>query len=183
MADSGYAPTANVLTLMCERCRRIADLLLARGIDLMVVACNTATAVAVDELRTCWPTLPIVGVEPGSSRHPDHEKRTHRRVGHRRHAGQLRRYAALIERYALKTGPSRQWPVTAWPGRSSDTAPTPPVLDLVNRYASQVKDAGCDTAVLGCTHYPLCHRPGDKPWRGSDLDRHPATPSHAKSAA
>jgi glutamate racemase len=30
-----------------------------------VVACNTATAIAVEELRQCWPSLPIVGVEPG----------------------------------------------------------------------------------------------------------------------
>lgn len=156
VADSGYAPYGERPdAYVRERCRRIADLLLARGIDLMVVACNTATAVAVDELRTCWPTLPIVGVEPGVK--PATQITRNGRIAVLATAGTLasRRYAALIERYAQ----DRTILPVACDGLAGALerhgADTPPVLDLVNRYASQVKDAGCDTAVLGCTHYPF----------------------------
>ncbi len=41
--------------------------LLERQVKLLVVACNTATAAALDDLQTLWPDLPIIGVvEPGA---------------------------------------------------------------------------------------------------------------------
>ncbi len=44
-----------------------ARALVERGIKLLVVACNTASAVAIDELRAQWPGLPVIGVvEPGA---------------------------------------------------------------------------------------------------------------------
>ena len=45
-----------------------AGLLVQRGIKLLVVACNTASAVAIDDLRAAFPGLPVVGVvEPGAA--------------------------------------------------------------------------------------------------------------------
>ena len=38
--------------------------LLAKGCDIIVVACNTATAAAIDYLRTNYPEVPFVGLEP-----------------------------------------------------------------------------------------------------------------------
>ena len=66
IADSAHAPygerdVAHIL----ERSRRVARALIDAGAQLLVVACNTATAAAVDALRADWPALPIVGVEPG----------------------------------------------------------------------------------------------------------------------
>lgn len=46
-----------------RRAERVSSLLLLRGAKLIVVACNTATAVAIDELRKKF-SVPIVGVEP-----------------------------------------------------------------------------------------------------------------------
>ena len=44
-----------------------ADKLLEKGIKLLVIACNTATAAAMDELVAVWPDLPVIGVvEPGA---------------------------------------------------------------------------------------------------------------------
>ncbi len=43
-----------------EAVRRLVD----EGCKMIVVACNTATAAAVDTLRREWPQLPVVGLEP-----------------------------------------------------------------------------------------------------------------------
>ena len=43
---------------------RAAESLAARGIKALVVACNTATAAAIHEVRSSYPELPLVGLEP-----------------------------------------------------------------------------------------------------------------------
>ena len=44
--------------------KRIAADLIERGCEVVVVACNTATAAAIDHLRSEWPDTPFVGMEP-----------------------------------------------------------------------------------------------------------------------
>lgn len=66
LADSGHAPygerdKAHVLT----RSRVVTAYLRNQGCRAMVVACNTATAIAIDTLRAENPDLPLIGVEPG----------------------------------------------------------------------------------------------------------------------
>src|SRR5512147_2754395 len=66
VADSAHAPYGERSDdYITERTHRIASHLLAQGAGLLVIACNTATAVAVASLRARWPELPIVAVEPG----------------------------------------------------------------------------------------------------------------------
>ena len=65
IADSGYAPygerdDAHVI----ERSLKIAAYLVKQDIKALVVACNTATAAAIEALRATYPSLPIIGVEP-----------------------------------------------------------------------------------------------------------------------
>ena len=65
LADNGHAPygerdTAHVLA----RSRAVTHYLVGQNIKALVVACNTATAAAIDLLRTEHPKLPIIGVEP-----------------------------------------------------------------------------------------------------------------------
>ena len=66
VADNGHAPygerdDAHVL----KRSHAIADYLItSHGIKALVVACNTATAAAIQTLRAAYPELPIVGIEP-----------------------------------------------------------------------------------------------------------------------
>ncbi len=63
--DSLHAPYGvrepdDVLSL----CERAVELLLARGIKALVLACNTATSAAAAQLRAHYPSLPIIGIEP-----------------------------------------------------------------------------------------------------------------------
>ena len=47
-----------------RRSKEIAADLIAQGCEVVVVACNTATAAAIDTLRQTWPDTPFVGMEP-----------------------------------------------------------------------------------------------------------------------
>ncbi len=65
IADSGHAPygergNAHVI----DRSLKMTAYLVKRNIKALVVACNTATAAAIDVLRVTQPNLPIIGVEP-----------------------------------------------------------------------------------------------------------------------
>jgi len=51
-----------------EISKGIVDVLLSRGAKAIVVACNTATAVAIEPLRAAYPELPIIGIEPSQTR-------------------------------------------------------------------------------------------------------------------
>ena len=56
----GNKPPEEIIDLS----KRIAADLIGRGCDVVVVACNTATAAAIDTLRATWPDVPFVGMEP-----------------------------------------------------------------------------------------------------------------------
>lgn len=66
LADSAYAPYGERGdAFVIARSQAIADYLCqAHDIKALVVACNTATAAAIDALRTQHPQLPLVGIEP-----------------------------------------------------------------------------------------------------------------------
>ena len=65
-ADSGHAPYGERSdAFVIERCMRITQQLMAQGpVKAIVVACNTATAAAIEHLRAAYPHVPFVGVEP-----------------------------------------------------------------------------------------------------------------------
>jgi len=64
VADSGYAPYGDrPAAFVQQRARSVVEFLIGQGATSIVVACNTATAVAVDSLRSTF-TLPIVAIEP-----------------------------------------------------------------------------------------------------------------------
>ena len=65
IADSGHAPygerdDAHVLS----RSRALTAHLVQKNVRALVIACNTATAAAINQLRADYPQLPIIGVEP-----------------------------------------------------------------------------------------------------------------------
>lgn len=65
VADRAHAPYGPKSDLeILERARAVVKILKHENVDLIVVACNTATAVAIDDLRQENPELPFVGVEP-----------------------------------------------------------------------------------------------------------------------
>ncbi|MHB0987962.1 MAG: glutamate racemase [Bellilinea sp.] len=133
----------------------ITRFLLRRGAKLIVVACNTASAAALQHLRLTFPQVPFVGMEPAVK--PAAEtSRTHR-VGvlatPATFQGAL--YASVVERFASGTTIFQD----TLPGLVNEIeagrlegAETRRILEKALRpmLAEQI-----DTVVLGCTHYPL----------------------------
>jgi len=65
IADSAFAPYGNKpLEFIRQRCHDLTQFLLEQNAKAIVVACNTATAAAVDRLRQQF-TIPIIAMEPG----------------------------------------------------------------------------------------------------------------------
>ena len=126
-----------------------------QGARVIVVACNTATAVAIDELRRRWPVCPFVGVEPGVR--PAVAASRRRRVGVMATDATLRseRFRALLAREAGACSMHLQACSGLAAAIEQRDVDDPVLLDLVHRYASQLRDADVDVIALGCTHYPF----------------------------
>lgn len=128
--------------------------LLDRGIKLLVVACNTATAAALPTLVSTLP-IPVLGViEPGAQAAA---ARTRGRVGVIATEGTVKTgsYSAAIRRIK----PSIEVIESACPLFVSlaeeGWANTRVAKEVAEIYLAPLLDAGIDTLVLGCTHYPI----------------------------
>lgn len=155
VADSAFIPYGDKpAALVRERSFHIAERLIGLGAKLLVVACNTATAAAIHELRTHY-ALPIVGMEPGVKPGVSHSRS--RRVGILATAGTLRssKFATLMERYGagaevfLQPCPGLVEQIEAGALESSATRA------MLQRFLAPLLEKGVDTVVLGCTHYPF----------------------------
>ena len=155
VADSEYAPYgARSPEFILERSLHIANFLIERGIKALVVACNTATAAAVHELRECL-TIPVIAMEPGIK--PAVEITKSKVIGVLATAGTLEsaRFFSLVNRYAgdieIVTQPCAGLVerIEANDLNSTET------LNLLRSYVEPLLERGADVMVLGCTHYPF----------------------------
>lgn len=133
----------------------ITRFLLRRGAKLIVVACNTASAAALQHLRQVFPDVPFVGMEPAVK--PAAERSQTHRVGvlatPATFQGAL--YASVVERFASGTTLFQD----ACPGLVQeieagrlDGSKTRRILEMALR---PMLENNIDTVVLGCTHYPF----------------------------
>jgi glutamate racemase len=134
-----------------------ARLLASYGIDLLVVACNTASAVAIPALREALP-IPVLGVvEPGARA----AVRASRggRIGVIGTEGTVASGAYQRALQAERPGVevvARACPLFVPLVEEGWTDPADPVVrGVVARYLAPLRGAGLDALVLGCTHYPL----------------------------
>ncbi len=156
VADSGHVPYGEKSPeFIRERSRLIADFLLAQGAKALVLACNTATAAAVAELRECYPALPIVGMEPAVK--PAAAATRSGVVGVLATTGTLKsaKFAALLDRFAgdvrVITQPCPGLVECVEAGALHSNA----TRDLLRGFVEPLLVQGCDTLILGCTHYPF----------------------------
>ena len=131
-----------------------ADFLVSQGARALVVACNTATAAAVPALRERY-ALPVVGIEPAVK--PAAAATRGGIVGILATSSTLqsRRYAELLERYGSFVRVIGQ-PCPGLVERvEAGDLDGPETTSLLSHYLQPLLDAGADTVVLGCTHYPF----------------------------
>ena len=133
----------------------ITRFLRGEGVRLVVVACNTATAAALDGLRADFPDLPFVGMEPAVK--PGAAETRSGLVGVLATAGtfESQRYATLMARFArgvtLLESPCEGLVPLIEAGRLA----APETEQLLRRCLEPMLSTGVDTVVLGCTHYPF----------------------------
>ncbi|MBC7598987.1 MAG: glutamate racemase [Polaromonas sp.] len=167
IADSGHAPygerdSDHVLA----RSRAITTHLAAQGIKALVIACNTATAAAIDQLRLEHPGLPIIGVEPALK--PAALLSRTGRVGVMATRATLasarfkQLLLALADRatFILQPCDGLADAIERGLGIAQDTHNATEIIaacayhtQALGRFGPEVDEI--DTLVLGCTHYPF----------------------------
>jgi len=136
---------------------RNARFLLEEGIDLLVVACNTASAVALPALRDALP-VPVHGVVEPGARAAAAATRSGRigvigtpgTVASGAYQAALRAARPGVEVVALACPLFVPLAEEGWTDPADEV-----VRGVVARYLSPLRRSGIDTLVLGCTHYPL----------------------------
>jgi glutamate racemase len=133
----------------------ITRYLLEQGARLIVVACNTASAAALRYLRSVFPEVPFVGMEPAVKPAAEHTRS--RVVGilatPATFQGEL--YASVVERFAQgvqllqDTCPGLVKQIESGALESIETR------RILEKALQPMLDQGIDTVVLGCTHYPF----------------------------
>ena len=163
----GSKPADEVLSHALQ----ITDVLLERDVKLLVVACNSAAAAALDTLQAKL-DIPVIGViEPGL-RAAARVTRSGR-IGVIGTVGTVASgaYQRLAHEMAVEHGGEFDLTCAACPGFvefvEAGDVDSDQVHVLAERLLAPVRDATVDTLVLGCTHYPLLARTiGDVMGRG-----------------
>lgn len=154
-ADSRYAPYGNRSPQeIQQRCFAIADFLIAQQVKAIVVACNTATAAAIAEMRARY-TLPIIGMEPAVK--PAAAASKNGIVGVLATVGTLKsaQFAGLLESYGRNVKVVTQGCVGLVECIERGELDAAHTHDLIQQYTAPLLAEGADTIVLGCTHYPF----------------------------
>ena len=156
VADCGHVPYGEKTpAFIRERSRRVAEFFREKGAKAFVIACNTATVAAVAELRQDYPDWPLVGMEPAVK--PAAAATRSGVVGVLATTGTLQsaKFAALLDRFATDVRVITQ----PCPGLveliETGDLTSPALRHLLQGYVEPLVSAGCDTIILGCTHYPF----------------------------
>jgi glutamate racemase len=157
-ADSGFAPYGGKPEeVIVSRTLTIATFLIQQGAKGLVVACNTATAAAINVLRQHYPSLPVVGVEPGLKPATTLTKTGTVGVLATERTLASSKFRLLQEQLTAATG--TRFLLQACSGLADqiekgelDSVAT---TEMLERYIKPLLAQNADTLVLGCTHYPF----------------------------
>ena len=124
-------------------------------VKAIVVACNTASAAAIEYLRATWPEMPFIGMEPAVK--PGATRTLSGKVGVLATQGTFSsdRYSSLTQRFAehvdVLEDPCIGLVELIEAGKVNDAE----TKSLLSGVLLPMLEAGVDTFVLGCTHYPF----------------------------
>lgn len=159
IADTAFAPYGQkTKSQILNRCDLITQHLIDNhNIDILIVACNTATSAAIIDLREKFTNLIIIGTEPGIKPAILHTKTS--KVGVLATPATLKgdKYQLLVnELSSVKKVELFECAcvglVEQIENGQIDSLKT---LEMMNNWLKPMKENGVDTIVLGCTHYPL----------------------------
>jgi glutamate racemase len=154
VADSAHAPYGERGDAWIrDRAMCLTRHLIDQGAQAVVVACNTATAVAIGELRHHFGTLPITGVEPGLK--PALSVTRNGRIGVMATEATLRsaKFQSLLAAHAGAAHVHLQACHGLAAAIESGGLGNAQLRELVERHCAPLRAAAVDTVALGCTHY------------------------------
>jgi glutamate racemase len=167
-ADTAHVPYGNKTPEQIRaRVLAMGQALINKGCTTLVVACNTATAEAIDALRATHPSIPVVGVEPGIKPAALNTQSGQIAVLATVATAKSQRLAQLIARHAphkiVHIIPCHGWATEV----EALNLSAPPIIQDIRQHLLPLIDQGVDQVVLGCTHYDflaptLSHLIGDK---------------------
>ena len=155
-ADSANAPYGEKPPeWIAERSLAVCQSLAEAGCQAIVVACNTATAEAIQGIRAELKTIPIIGVEPGIK--PAALQSQKGLVGVLATEATLKsdKFNALLATLPGDCRFIKQAGAGLVPLIESGQLNAPEIAALLAQYLEPMRTAGVDTLVLGCTHYPF----------------------------
>lgn len=164
LADNAFAPYGErEVSVIRERTSAVTDYLrTTHRIDALVIACNTATAHAIDALRTEHPDLPIIGVEPALKPAALLSQTGCVGVLATRATLNSDRFARLLSQVRDQAPLPTQFICQPCDGLADaiERHDTCAIEALCDRYLEALwsatpKPQRIDTIVLGCTHYPF----------------------------
>ncbi len=148
-APYGDKPTEAVRALTLENARMLFN----RNIKALVIACNTATAAAIEDLRQTYPDKIIVGIEPALK--PATERFPQGKIG------------IMATRVTLREEKLSQQ-LERFPGVQVEKIPAPGLVECIESGKADSEETKellkeilspyigkLDALVLGCTHYPF----------------------------
>ena len=135
----------------------VAEKLLRQDIKALVVACNTATSAAINELRQAYPDLIVVGIEPALKLAADQFPGGNLGVMATPMTLREEKFAALLQRFAdhntIHKLPAPGLVELIEAGKGDSPEADVLLTDLLGEYAGKL-----DALVLGCTHYPFASK-------------------------
>jgi len=131
--------------------------ILNHQIDALIIACNTATSAAIEQIRLKYPNLIVIGTEPGIK--PAIEMSQTGKIGVLATPATLKgvKYQELVNKLSNQNNvklfeqpcPGLVEQIEKAEIESKKTK------EMLNYWLTPMRESGVDTIVLGCTHYPL----------------------------
>lgn len=154
VADTAHLPYGDkAAAVVRERASRIAAFLHSQSAKALIIACNTATAQAIDLLRTLRAAVPIIGVEPGVKPAALATQSGVAGILVTSATADSERFAELLRRH----GQGVRFIVQPCPGLAETIEQGDlhgaALERMVHERMRPIVAAGADIIVLGCTHY------------------------------
>ena len=159
IADTAYAPYGEKTSeqILARSLNITTHLLENHNIEALIVACNTATSAAIKQLREKFPTLIVIGTEPGIK--PAIINTQTSNIGVLATPATLKgdKYQFLVNELSSikKVKLFEQACIGLVEQIEKGEINTKETFDMLEKWLRPMKEKNVDAIVLGCTHYPL----------------------------
>jgi glutamate racemase len=159
IADTAYAPYGEKTSeQILTRSLNITTYLLENhNIEALIVACNTATSAAIKQLREKFPTLIVIGTEPGIKPAIINTQTSNICVLATPATLKGDKYQFLVNELSSikKVKLFEQACIGLVEQIEKGEIDSKKTFDMLEKWLRPMKEKNVDTIVLGCTHYPL----------------------------